>query len=204
MLARMQLQSTSDQQDPLRYPPIAVAAPMSLLPEQSASWAYPQPDMSEEDIAFTLCTGMLGRLYLSGRLDLMTTDQLKSVQAAVRVHQEIRAELATAVPLWPLGLPAWSDQWLSLALTSGDVTYLAVWQRDGDQASVTLPLPHLRGGDIELEVLYPRDLPVWTSDWNAPAGELTLTARRLPASARLFRISHRTSPIPSPTEGSAR
>ncbi|MEU0880985.1 glycoside hydrolase family 36 protein [Lentzea sp. NPDC005914] len=204
MMARMQLQSTSDQQDFLRYPPIAVAAPMSLLPEQSASWAYPQPDMSEEDIAFTLCTGMLGRLYLSGRLDLMTTAQLKSVHAAVRVHQQIRAELATAVPLWPLGLPAWSDRWLSLALTSGDVTYLAVWQRDSDQASVTLPLQHLRDCDVELEVLYPRDLPVWTSDWNAPAGELTLTAERLPASARLFRISHRTSPIPSPTEGSAR
>jgi alpha-galactosidase len=204
MLARMQLQSTSDQQDHLLYPPIAVAAPMSLLPEQSASWAYPQPDMSDEDIAFTLCTGMLGRLYLSGRLDLMTEDQLESVRAAVRVHQEIRADLATSVPLWPLGLPAWSDRWLCLALTSGDVTYLAVWQRDSDQTSVTLPLPHLRGGDVELEVLYPRDLPVWSSGWNAPAGELTLTARRLPASARLFRISHRTSPIPSPTEGSAR
>ncbi|GGU44094.1 glycoside hydrolase family 36 protein [Lentzea flava] len=202
MLARTQLQSTSDQQDFLRYPPIAVAAPMSLLPEQSASWAYPQPDMSDEEIAFTLCTGMLGRLYLSGRLDLMTAEQLDSVQAAVRVHQKIRADLATAVPLWPLGLPGWSDRWLSLALTSGDVTYLAVWQRDADQESVTLPLPHLRGSDVDLEVLYPRDLPEWTPGWNADGGELTLTARRLPASARLFRITSRT--IPSPTEGSAR
>jgi alpha-galactosidase len=199
MMARMQLQSTSDQQDPLRYPPIAVAAPMSLLPEQSASWAYPQPDMSDEDIAFTLCTGMLGRLYLSGRLDLMTAAQLESVQDAVRVHQKIRADLAASVPLWPLGLPAWDDCWLSLALTSGDVTYLAVWQRDSDQESVTLPLPHLRGGDIDLEVLYPRDLPEWTSTWDGQS--LTLMAQRLPASARLYRIT--TSPITSP-EGSTR
>lgn len=196
MLARMQLQSTSDQQDPLRYPPIAVAAPMSLLPEQSASWAYPQPGMSDEDIAFTLCTGMLGRLYLSGRLDLMTAAQLESVRAAVRVHQKIRADLATSVPLWPLGLPAWDDSWLSLALTSGDVTYLAVWQRDSDQESVTLPLPHLRGGDIDLEVLYPCDLPEWASTWDGQ--DLTLTAQRLPASARLYRIT-----TPSP-EGSTR
>ncbi|MFC3890640.1 glycoside hydrolase family 36 protein [Lentzea rhizosphaerae] len=197
MMARMQLQSTSDQQDPLRYPPIAVAAPMSLLPEQSASWAYPQPDMSDEDIAFTLCTGMLGRLYLSGRLDLMTAAQLESVRAAVRVHQKIRADLATSVPLWPLGLPAWDDSWLSLALTSGDVTYLAVWQRDSDQESVTLPLPHLGKSDIDLEVLHPRDLPEWTSTWDGQ--NLTLTARRLPASARLYRITT----IPSP-EGSTR
>ena len=52
-----QLQSTSDQQDPLRYPPIAAAAPLSMLPEQAANWAYPQPDMTDEQIAFTLCTG---------------------------------------------------------------------------------------------------------------------------------------------------
>lgn len=41
LLSRMQLQSTSDQQNPTRYPPIAAAAPMAVLPEQSASWAYP-------------------------------------------------------------------------------------------------------------------------------------------------------------------
>ncbi|KJK46908.1 alpha-galactosidase [Lentzea aerocolonigenes] len=204
MLARMQLQSTSDQQDFLRYPPIAVSAPMSVLPEQSASWAYPQPDMSDEDIAFTLCTGMLGRLYLSGRLDHMTAGQLASVRAAVRVQHEIRADLATSVPLWPLGLPAWSDRWLSLALKSGEITYLAGWQRDSDQDSVTLPLPHLRGAEIDLDVLYPRDLPEWKSVWDLDAGELTLTAPRVAASARLFRITPRTSPIPSPTEGTAR
>ncbi|MDF2712029.1 MAG: alpha-galactosidase, partial [Nonomuraea muscovyensis] len=46
MLSRLQLQSTSDQQDFLRYPPIAVAAPLSTLPEQAANWAYPQPGMT--------------------------------------------------------------------------------------------------------------------------------------------------------------
>ncbi|WP_030474963.1 glycoside hydrolase family 36 protein [Lentzea albidocapillata] len=204
MLSRMQLQSTSDQQDHLRYPPIAVAAPMSVLPEQSASWAYPQPGMSAEEMAFTLCTGMLGRLYLSGRLDAMTAAQLDSVRAAVRVHQEIRADLAAAVPLWPLGLPAWDDRWLSLAMKSGDLTYLAVWRRGGDRTDVTLPLPHLRGADIELDVLHPSDLPEWTCDWDADAGVLSMTAHRVPASARLFRITRLTSPIPSPTEGFAR
>ncbi|NKE61196.1 alpha-galactosidase [Lentzea sp. PSKA42] len=204
MLSRMQLQSTSDQQDHLLYPPIAVSAPMSVLPEQSASWAYPQPDMSDEDIAFTLCTGLLGRLYLSGRLDAMTAEQLESVRAAVRVQHEIRADLATAVPLWPLGLPAWSDRWLSLAMKSRDVTYLVVWQRGSDQASITVPLPHLRGTGVDVEVLYPRQLPEWASGWNAGTGELTLTTQRVPASARLFRIAPSTSSIPSPTEGSAR
>ena len=201
LLSRMQLQSTSDQQDPLRYPPIAVSAPMSVLPEQSASWAYPQPDMSDEEFAYAVCTGMLGRLYLSGRLDLMATDQLESVRAAVDVYRDIRADLATSVPLWPLGLPSWNDSWLSLALRSGDVTYLAVWQRGDEVADVTLSLPHLRGLGIDVSVLYPRDLPVWTSLWDAHTAGLTIMpAHRTAASARLLRIV----PAANPTEGTAR
>lgn len=211
LLSRMQLQSTSDQQDYLRYPPIAVTAPLSILPEQSASWAYPQPDMTDEQFAYTVCTGLLGRLYLSGRLDGMSGGQLDSVRAAVRVFQEIRTDLATTVPLWPLGLPGWSDPWLSLALRSGDVMYLAVWQRGEADDSVTLSLPHLRGRQIDIEVRYPRELPAWTSGWEPDTATLTLTpTQHAPASARLFRIvtgaaAATTSPVSlSPTEGSAR
>lgn len=194
LLSRMQLQSTSDQQDFLRYPPIAVAAPMSVLPEQSASWAYPQPDMSSEQFAYAMCTGMLGRLYLSGRLDRMSADQRESVRAAVRVFQGIRADLAAAVPLWPLGLPAWDDTWLSLALRAGEVTYLAVWRRGGATAATTLALPHLRGRQIDIDVLYPRHLPAWACDWAPDGGSLTVTptgatqSTNPVAAARLFRI----------------
>ncbi|MFD0204344.1 MULTISPECIES: glycoside hydrolase family 36 protein [Saccharothrix] len=190
LLSRMQLQSTSDQQDPLRYPPIAVAAPLSVLPEQSASWAYPQPGMSAEEGAFTLVTGMLGRLYLSGHLDRMDAGQLDAVRDAVQVHQDIRADLARAVPVWPLGLPGWDDPWLSLGLRTGDVTYLAVWRRTGTTTPVTLPLSHLRGRQVEVEVLYPRRLPAWTRAWSADTGALTVTPTdREPAAARLFRIT---------------
>ena len=69
MLARFDLQSTSDQQDFLLYPPIAAGAPVQILPEQAGNWAYPQPSMSHEEIAFTMVTGLSGRLYLSGFLD---------------------------------------------------------------------------------------------------------------------------------------
>lgn len=186
LLSRLQLQSTSDQQDFTRYPPIAVAAPMSVLPEQSASWAYPQPDMTGEQIAFTMCTSMLGRLYLSGRLDAMAPGQLESVRAAVRVYKSIRRDLATAVPLWPLGLPKWTDTWLSLALRARDVTYLAVWCR-GAPESATLSLPHLRGADVAIDVLYPSNLPAWSCDWAASEGLLQVAAE--PVSARLFRLT---------------
>ncbi|WP_246002360.1 glycoside hydrolase family 36 protein [Allorhizocola rhizosphaerae] len=187
LLSRLQLQSTSDQQDFTRYPPIAVAAPLSVLPEQSASWAYPQPDMTDEQIAFTLCTSMLGRLYLSGRLDAMAPGQLESVRAAVRVHKSIRTDLAAATPAWPLGLPQWTDPWLSLAMRLGGTTYLAVWRRDGATPSTALSLPHLRGTDVTIDVLYPSHLPAWSCDWAASEGLLHVAAE--PLSARLFRIT---------------
>ncbi|GAB3982157.1 glycoside hydrolase family 36 protein [Plantactinospora veratri] len=187
LLSRMQLQSTSDQQDFLRYPPIAVAAPMSVLPEQSASWAYPQPDMTAEQVGYAMCTGMLGRLYLSGRIDLMSPDQRAAVREAVRVYRSIRAELAVAVPVWPLGLPGWDDPWLSLALRTPDITYLAVWRRGGVTAPATLALPHLRGGDVKIDLLYPRDLPNWRCDW--AAGSLTVIPTGAEPAARLYRIT---------------
>jgi alpha-galactosidase len=85
LLARLQLQSTSDQQDFLRYPPIAAAAPAAMTPEQAAIWAYPQPDFTDDEIAFTLCGALLGRVRLSGHLDQMSRQQRALVADAVRV-----------------------------------------------------------------------------------------------------------------------
>jgi alpha-galactosidase len=107
----------------------------------------------------------------------------------VEVHREIRKGLTSSVPLWPLGLPAWNDPWLSLALRSGDVTHVAVWRRGNDTGPVTLSLPHLRSQHVHIEARYPLDLPAWTVEWDTETGCLTLTPTpHTTASARLFRI----------------
>src|SRR5581483_6920045 len=89
LLSRLQLQSTSDQQDHLRYPPIAAAAPTAMTPEQAGIWAYPQPSFSDAEIAFTMCGALLGRVCLSGHLDQMSPAQLELVAAALRVYRRI-------------------------------------------------------------------------------------------------------------------
>ena len=35
-------------------------------------WAYPQPEFTDDEIAFTMCSAMLGRIHLSGHIDNMS------------------------------------------------------------------------------------------------------------------------------------
>jgi alpha-galactosidase len=201
LLARLQLQSTSDQQDFLRYPPIAAAAPAAMTPEQAASWAYPQPHFTDDEIAFTLCTAMLGRVHLSGHLDQMSRQQRDLVAAAVRVYKDIRADLALAVPFWPLGLPHWTDSWIALGLRAPGVSYLTVWHRGplaaasgppgdramtgdtaraGEPAEAILPVPHLRGQPLKAKTLYPVGAGADVS-WDAESGAIRVSLPRTPS-----------------------
>lgn len=187
LLSRLQLQSTSDQQDFGRYPAIAAAAPAAITPEQAANWAYPQPGFGDDEITFTMCTGLPGRLYLSGRLDEMTGAQHALVADAVAVFKDIRADVAVSVPFWPLGLPRWTDPWVALGLRAPSASYLTVWRRPGAPDSVSLPVPHLRGQQVRPRgqqvrprVRYPASSPVWTT-WDPEGGTLTVTLPQAPA-----------------------
>jgi alpha-galactosidase len=154
MLSLLQMQSTSDQQDPLRYPPIAAAAAAAIAPEQAASWAYPQSTFTDEEIVFTLAAGMLGRLHLSGHLDTMTEAQRSLVTEAVDAYRSQREFIATAVPFWPLGLPQWEDEWVAHGLRDDQRAVVAIWRRGGDTDSCTLRLPDT-ATPSSIEVIYP-------------------------------------------------
>jgi alpha-galactosidase len=205
LLSRFQLQSTSDQQDPLRYPPIAAAAPAAIAPEQAANWAYPQPSFTDDEIAFTLCGAMLGRIYLSGHLDHMSRRQRQLVAEAVRVHKDLRGQLASGLPFWPLGLPRWTDPWIALGLRTPEASYLTVWRRGpfdvasgsgaADRPGITLPVPHLRGRRATADVLYPRSAGAGAetaagATWDAASGTLSVELPRFP-SACLIRLGAR-------------
>ncbi len=172
MLSRLAMQSTSDQQDFRRYPPIAASAPLSMLPEQAASWAYPQPDMDEEEIAFCLVTGLLGRYYVSGYLNRMDDAQRMLVTEAIAAARSLRTEIAASAPSWPLGLPGWEDGDVALALDGDGSSLVSLWHRHGEGGTVRLELPHLRGRDIDVETVFPRSLPAWPTSWDADRGVL--------------------------------
>lgn len=189
LLSRLQLQSTSDQQDLFRYAPVAAAAPVAVTPEQGASWAYPQPSFTDDEIAFTLCNALLGRVHLSGHLDRMSPSQHRLVAEAIAVYKQIRADVATSVPFWPLGLPGWDDSWLALGLRTQSATYLTIWRRGHAgqgtaDRTVRLPLPALCGRPAEPEVLYPRGP---AAAWAPDSGLLTVMLNASPA-ACLIRL----------------
>ena len=157
MLRVLQMQSTSDQQDPLLYPMIAVGALAHILPEQAGNWAYPQPDMDDEMVVFTECTGLAGRLYQAGVLSGMDDHGLELVADAVRVHKETRHDLAASTPRFPTGLPSWDDAWTTVAFDVADSpdTYVIAWRQAHADRTVDLALPHLGDATVDVAQLYP-------------------------------------------------
>lgn len=188
LLSRLQLQSTSDQQNLQLYAPIAASAPTAVTPEQGAVWAYPLPGDSSDEVAFTMANALLGRIHLSGRLPDLPPESLALVHEAVAVYKAIRADLARAVPAWPLGLPAWDDPWLALALHAPVTTYLTVWRRPGAEVTTRLALPRLRGSAARPEVLYPTTSRAEVA-WDPGTADLTLTLPTAP-SAVLLRLDN--------------
>ena len=181
-LSHLTLQSTSDQQDPVRYAAIAAAVPSAVAPEQSATWAYPQPDYSDDLNAFTLINALLGRIHLSGRVDLLDERQRARLKAGLDAYKSYRAQLPAALPTWPLGLPEWDDDWVAagLDLPDGD-TLLAVWRRGGD---ASCRLPGLGGRTVE--VVYPAD-PAVDAGVGSDGTDLVVELPAAPA-ARLLRL----------------
>lgn len=197
MLAHVHTQSTSDQQDLTRYPTIAAAAPMAVLPEQAANWAVPQPNMSPGKVIMTLVNSLAGTLFLSGHLDQLDDESTGLVRQAVALATQERSQLAWRRPHWPLGLPRWDDEWVALALLpTRDVTVddglLFVWHRASapeGPSSVMIPTIHPHARWTLGYQLFPtpetEDAP-----WRVCDGDdaITITLTGSDVSARVYRI----------------
>ncbi|WP_422933297.1 glycoside hydrolase family 36 protein [Sinomonas sp. P47F7] len=186
MLELFDFQSTSDQEDFRLYPAIAAGAPIQMLPEQAGNWAYPQAWMSQEEIAYTMATGLSGRLYLSGFLNRMDPDQLELVHTATALFKQVRDDIAQSVPSWPAGMPQWYGDSLALQLGARGRTLLYAWHRGTDDDEIALRLP--RGVRAQhLAEVYPQRLSSWELA-DAPDGSVVLRPGIDGPSARIFEI----------------
>ena len=186
MLSRLPVQSLTDQRDYRLMASIAAAAPLAVTPEQAAVWAYPQPDFSDEAIAFTMASALLGRIHLSGKLDELSDDQLAIVSEAVAAYKGHRGLLPAGRPRWPLGLPGWTDPWVAVGVEAGDASLVTVWRRHSPSSSCELPLPWLRGRAGQVSCVFPR----WGGDaarWDSETGILRVDLPQA-YSARVLRL----------------
>jgi alpha-galactosidase len=191
--SRFQVQSTSDQQDFKLYPAIAATAPLMVLPEQSANWAYPQSTMTAEESAFNLNTTMLGRFFLSGYVNRMSEQQRELIGNAITVYKKnVQPVISSSVPFWPTGLPAWSSRVVSVGLEAATASFVTVWARNAGEAesAVKLSLPQYLGQEAEAHAIFPvgNGFERWPLRWNSREGVLEIDIPERVYASRTFII----------------
>lgn len=188
MLSRHSIQSTSDTEDYIKYSTIAANAPSALTPEQAAVWSYPLREGDDEEAIFNMVNAMLLRIHQSGHLAEISKERFALVKEGIAYYKKIRADLREGLPFWPIGPARYQDGWASVAIVNGKKTYLAVWRRDSQEKTITLPHRHLRGKKAEAVCAYPADERGCRYAWNNALGELTVElSERI--SARIFEIT---------------
>ncbi|WP_457963666.1 alpha-galactosidase [Arthrobacter sp. D1-29] len=149
------VQSLTDQQDFVKTPPISAAAPLTLTPEQSGVWASVEGSMGDEQLAFSLVSALLSRVHLAGRIDTLDPVQLEVVRAALEVYKGLRAGIPTSLPTFPLGLPAWRDDWIAQGSRLGQSTLAIAVHRRGGDVEQSIELPAWLGQNPDVTVAYP-------------------------------------------------
>jgi alpha-galactosidase len=89
MLALASMASSSDAHESQEIPIIAANLHRLILPRQSQIWAVLHASDSPQRLTYSLATGFLGRLCLSGEIDELDEKQWELVQEAVRFYNQV-------------------------------------------------------------------------------------------------------------------
>jgi alpha-galactosidase len=157
MLSRLQLQSSSDQEDYRFYPAIAVGESAAVLPEQLAIWSYQLTAGDADAASFNLVNAMLFRIHQSGHLAELSPTSFAQVKTGLQIYKEkIRPHIVSALPYYPLGLPDMTDgvSPIALGMRAPKSNFIAVWRLRGGQS---VPLAK---ADPRMRILYPTDLGI--------------------------------------------
>ncbi len=207
--AHFHLQSTTDQEYYDRYPSIIEGMLSLMPPERAGIWAYPYPvdfHLREEQLeiyplvsepvksmieaqadgrqtAFNMVNGMMGALYLSGRICYADEKNAALIRDAVRIYRENREILSGAVPVYPLGLARLSARdvtALGLLNRAAGKLLLALWQTGEEAVDRTLDLTKYLTDNASVARAYP-DLEGFF--WSLSDGYLTVTLPEGPSAA---------------------
>lgn len=159
MLSEHHLQSVTDQSDFKKITYIASAAPTAVLPEQSAIWAYPVADNTEDETALIMANAMLQRIHLSGQVDKMGDKKERLMKEAVTCYKQIRSKIPNSTPFFPIGIPQIGDSVLCYGFRSNDSIRMAVMCLNEENKTLTIPVNYQTA-----KILYPSDSKIETAD----------------------------------------
>ena len=112
------IQSTSDQTDYRKYPYLSGSVLTAVTPEQAAVWSYPLDTLhqdfvlTDESVTLNMVNAMLGRIHLASDLSKLTKKQFELVQEGVEFYKDNRSWKASSLPIYPLGISSWGDDWV--------------------------------------------------------------------------------------------
>jgi alpha-galactosidase len=153
MLEMHSIQSVTDQTDYIKNSVIAANAATACTPEQAAMWSYPLKEGTEEETIYNMVSSMLFRIHQSGYLGQIGEKRLNHVIEGINYYKEIREDIKTALPFWPIGLATMHSEYIAYGCTTPDKIYLAVWRTCGEGKQVcNIPLDYinkLRNSDID-------------------------------------------------------
>lgn len=186
LLSRHSIQSSSDQTDYIRYAAIAAAAAAAVTPEQNAVWSYPLADADEEQVAYNMVNAMTMRIHQSGHLGRLGADRLALIKEGIDYYKSYRHLIGQSVPIWPLGMPSFQDQRISVLFENEECAHLAVWRVEDPEEICALPLDKMKHLPKKAEVVYPKKLPC-RLNWHP--GSKVLEVSQPVRSARLIRLT---------------
>lgn len=201
MLSRYSIQSTSDQENYLKYATIAANSPTGVAPEQSAIWTYPMnhedvvsSEELKEEVVFNMINAILLRVHQSGHLAKLDEERKKLVKEGLDLYKNIRRDIREFYPFWPAGLSNFSDEWVSLGMRGDSKCYVAVWRREGGQKTKMLPIAGLEGKQAKVRCLYP-SYAKEKFEWNERTGTLSVDFPQ-EKRARLYEITWNEVELP--------
>ena len=169
MLRHFALQSTSDQELYQNTPSILMGSAALMPPEKAGVWVCPypttfynfrdfRPDAAFLDAmrdgrqtAFGIVSGLMGTMYLSGRIDLADEHNFGLLQQGAALWRSLRATIARSRPVYPLGMCGINERRVTaLGLLADGTLLLAVWNLTNAAQTAEIPLGHwlTRGGTI--------------------------------------------------------
>lgn len=175
-LSHFDLQSVSDQEDHFRLPSIVSGTEACIPPEACGVWAYPYPVKIDFRASFTpsaeftnrftdgkttvycLVTGLLGLMYLSGRIDCADGFNRSLIKEAAELYKKYRGYISRSVPVYPTGtfdIDTDKTDTFGLYGKKDGVLTLGVWNNSEQPSEICLELcKYFANGKIE--DVYPR------------------------------------------------